>query len=84
MKTLSFINGWRARVAPRKWFLLMLLLSTEQILATDDEQANDFLALIEYLGEWQTDDGEWIDPDDLSLDLEILDMKPVQKGADNE
>ena len=31
----------------------------------DDSQGESFLELLEFLGQWETDDGKWVDPTEL-------------------
>ena len=85
MKTLSFTNGSKKMVCRVSVCFLLLcsisLLYAEEL--TDDEQqatmpSMDFL---EFLGEWETEQGEWIDPETLE-DNEI--EKLLETNIDNE
>ena len=58
----------------RWWSTLLLLgLLSTPALAQQPEQAREgseesdipSLELLEFLGDWETDDGEWIDPEEL-------------------
>ncbi len=79
MMVWSFMPGWPRKItmSPGKaglWstVLLLGLLSTpawaqepEQARKTSDESEIPSLELLEFLGDWETDDGEWIDPEEL-------------------
>jgi len=72
--------------------LMMLILMaqiTTLVYAADESVAEDPATdFIEFLGEWETADGEWIDPneletvDDTQADVD-LDLVPVE-GQDND
>ena len=72
MKSWISINGWRKSttvwVKTYQLFTALLLLNFVAVAhaETGDSPSMEFL---EFLGEFQTDDGEWIDP------LKLLDME---------
>ena len=72
MKSWISINGWRKRrtVWVKTYQLFTALLLLHVVAAAhaenDDSPSMEFL---EFLGEFQTDDGEWTDP------LKLLDME---------
>ena len=45
----------------------------------DISQDDSFFELLEFLGQWETDDGTWVDP----TDLDWL-MTPAQESKDDE
>ena len=45
----------------------------------DNSQAPSFRELLEFLGQWETDDGKWVDPTDLDWLL-----TPEQESKDDE
>lgn len=60
------------------WSLVLTLLIASSALGADqdggDEQADvPPLELLEFLGQWETDDGEWIDPQELE-DPELVNL----------
>ncbi|MGK0179608.1 MAG: hypothetical protein ACI8PD_001409 [Nitrospinales bacterium] len=40
-------------------------LEPEEVESSQTEQESPSLDFLEFLGEWETEDGEWIAPDDL-------------------
>jgi len=51
--------------------MLVLMLISPLIAADEtDDETGVSLEMLEFLGEWETDEGEWIDPD--SLDNEVF------------
>lgn len=60
---------------------LFLLISLVPFLssAAESEQAPT-LELLEFLGQWETDEGEWIDPSELDNDkfVELLDATATE------
>ena len=79
MKSWSFMSGWK-KMACRVSVCVLLLFSISSLYAeelTNDEQqatipSMDFL---EFLGEWETEQGEW-------LDLEILEDNEIEKNLE--
>ncbi len=69
--------NWPARV------IMLLLISQSTALAespvSDDLPSLDFL---EFLGEWETGDGEWVDP--AMLESDEFDNVTVNAEAENE
>ena len=69
--------NWPARV------IMLLLISQSTALAespvSDDTPSLDFL---EFLGEWETSDGEWVDP--AMLESDEFDKVTVNGEAENE
>jgi len=47
--------------------LLLLMILHSPVLQAETQQDDDApsLELLEFLGEWETGDGEWLDPEDL-------------------
>ena len=48
--------------------LLMILLSPISQAETREDDAVPSLELLEFLAEWETDDGQWLDPETLEDD----------------
>ncbi len=67
MKSWIFTSGWNSktqtRVRYRGWILCFFLLVSA--VNADDEQAMFDEAFLEFLGSWETADGEWIAPDEI-------------------
>lgn len=62
---------------PAALFLLLLTIAIDAKAASDDKPS---MELLEFLGEWQTKDGEWVDPMRfLSMKDEDLNQDPVTK-----
>ena len=76
MRTWISTYGWtmsKKRVKPMSrvfffWILLLPLL----VVAAEVAEAPS-LELLEFLGNWETDEGDWQDPLELMKDLEALD-----------
>ena len=57
----------------RASLVLLLMILFSQILQSEttepaDEDESPSLELLEFLGEWETSDGTWVDPSDLEDD----------------
>ncbi len=67
---------------PARWLaslvlLYLVLFNAPSLAFAEDKQPS--LELLEFLADWETDDGQWIDPtgmDDLPL--------PEEKGSDDD
>lgn len=62
------------------------MFSSMTLLAEEQMPSMDFL---EYLGEWETEDGEWIDPielddEDMGKLIETTGIQKVNDKTDNE
>ena len=57
------MNGWMS-MNYRHSLILMLMIQFSSILQATSEQDNGApsLDLLEFLGEWESSDGEWLDP----------------------
>ena len=78
------MNGSKKMCYRASLCLLILICSTSSLLA--EEQNNDALPTIEFLeflGEWESDDGAWIDPSDLENE-EIGKLIETTIETDNE
>lgn len=58
------MNGY-PRKKPRASHAVLLLLMMTTLPVTAGEDSAPDMALLEFLGEWETPDGEWIDPVEL-------------------
>lgn len=67
MKSWIFISGWNNRKRNRArysaWLFLFYLLTAT--VSAEDEDAMFDEAFLEFLGSWETADGEWIEPEEL-------------------
>lgn len=63
--------------------IILLSIAIDANAASDD--SNPSMELLEFLGEWQTKDGEWVDPMRfLDVSDKDLDTDPVAKVNINE
>jgi hypothetical protein len=59
-------------------FIILLGIALDAKAASDDD--NPSMELLEFLGEWQTKDGEWVDPMRfLNVSEEDLEKEPLAK-----
>ncbi len=67
MKSWTFTSGWISKTQPRvrrkAWILSFCLLVSA--VSADDEEAMFDEAFLEFLGSWETADGDWIAPDEI-------------------
>ncbi len=72
MKISTFISGWPPSLKPFKWLMMMILTSTPCWAETNTPEDNQpDMALLEFLGEWEDEQGHWFDP--LKLGRTLLD-----------
>ena len=64
------MSGWINMPVNKALLALTLCVFSVHAKALDEEPEPD-MALLEFLGEWETDDGEWLDP--TSLEDQIAD-----------
>ncbi len=66
------MSGWKNMNYRASLVLLVMILISQSLQAeTAETQAGDeapSLELLEFLGEWESSDGEWVDPADLEDD----------------
>lgn len=70
MKIWNFMNGSK-KMSYRVSACLMMLLCSTSILRAEQQDNTDAMpsmAFLEFLGEWETEEGEWIDPFELEDD----------------
>lgn len=73
----KFLTQVQLALIPAALFLLLLTIAIDAKAASDDKPS---MELLEFLGEWQTKDGEWVDPMRfLSMKDEDLQQDPVTK-----
>ena len=60
------MSGWKNMSFPPRLVLLTMIL-TAPIAHSQTEQEAEIPTeeLLEFLGEWETEDGEWLDPEEL-------------------
>ena len=68
-----------------KWFLLGMILliglNASKVQGTDQEQPS--MELLEFLGSWETEGGEWIDPTELDETTLPAEEKKDEEGKDS-
>ena len=73
----KFLSLVQLALIPVAVFLLLVTIALDAKAAGDDKPS---MELLEFLGEWQTKDGEWVDPMRfLSVKDEDLSKDPVTK-----
>ena len=67
MSGLNFITGWTSRVRARvnSWLFTAVLFASATLWAEEVEVPP--LELLEYLGEWEDGNGQWVEPQLLQL-----------------
>ena len=69
MKNSNFTSGSRIMNYLRNYVFLLMAIVTPVIDAEEQEQEVELsVELLEFLGEWETGTGEWIDPVELEDD----------------
>lgn len=86
MKSWSFMSGWKKMMVCRVSVCVLLLFSISSLCAEeriDDAQQTTMPSIdfLEFLGEWETEQGEWLDLETLE-DNEI--GKILETNTDNE
>lgn len=80
----SFMDGWRKRIVRVRGCsgitsaligILIVLISAQAGAQGEGEITSDDIALLEFLGDWGTEEGEWIDP--LLFDDEAPGIEPA-------
>ncbi len=64
--------------------LMVVLLTNSNVMAAEEKAPapqQPSMELLEFLGEWQTDDGEWVDP--TALERMVI-PEQEQRGSDDE
>lgn len=72
MKTSNFMNGWiRMKFRPDRLLLAILALMTTFNLPVTlaEEEELPSAELIDFLSAWETDEGEWADPELFEMDM---------------
>ena len=59
------MTGYRRKRRQARLVLLVLLMGGMAAQSNADEEALPGMALLEFLAEWETADGQWLDPVDL-------------------
>ncbi len=66
MKISNFMSGSMIMNYRHSLVFLLIGMSTSGIFAEEQEEEVELsIELLEFLGEWETDEGEWIDPIEL-------------------
>ncbi|KPK40950.1 MAG: hypothetical protein AMJ69_00475 [Gammaproteobacteria bacterium SG8_47] len=63
------------------WPLVITLLVAADAAASEEPPS---IELLEFLGSWEGDDGQWVDPLDLLATLDEPDDDGKNEGTDNE
>ena len=73
MKNSNFMSGSRIMNYLRNYVFLLMAIVTPVIDAEEQEQEVELsVELLEFLGEWETGTGEWIDPVELEDDYHAV------------
>ena len=72
------MTGFRRKRPRARSALLVLLMGCVSAQANTDEESMPGMALLEFLADWETADGQWLDP----VDLEAPDEPAPSDGAD--
>ncbi|MFT5396294.1 MAG: hypothetical protein ACI85N_001492 [Gammaproteobacteria bacterium] len=85
MKIWNSMNGSKMMFYRASTCLWILICSTSSSFAEEKNNSDSVpsMAFLEYLGEWGTDDDDWIDPEDLDND-DIGKLIEVIRETDNE
>ncbi len=84
MRISNFTAGWRKEIVQVRIFsgitslligIFFVLISVHAGAQGEDEITSADIALLEFLGDWGTEEGEWIDP--LLFDDEASGVEPV-------
>ncbi len=64
------MNGSKMMFYRASICLWILIFSTPSSFANEQNNSDSYpsMEFLEYLGEWETDEDDWIDPDDLDND----------------
>lgn len=62
------MSGWKNMNSPLKLLLLMMFTIPMTAQAETELETVPTVELLEFLAEWETEDGDWIDPADLEDD----------------
>jgi hypothetical protein len=66
------------------WMLLCLSLVPVAGMAGPDEDTPPSMELLEFLGSWESPEGEWVDPMQLAEDMEATAQTAQKKQTDEE
>ena len=79
MKIWNFTPGYKMKIIAVNW-LAMVICCASPVVHADSVSENDqpSMELLEFLGDWETKDGSWVDP--MQLD-EMLDPNLAQKDS---
>lgn len=70
-----------------RWLLMWVLLAPPLVMAAEVAEAPS-LELLEFLGNWETEKGEWLDPMELIAELDALEADAqsikVKDGQDEQ
>ena len=69
------MTGYRRKSGQARLVLLAWLMGCMAAQSNADEESLPGMALLEFLAEWETTDGQWLDP----VDLE----EPAQQAPDD-
>ena len=63
------MSGWNSMNCRHSLLVLMMIIFSPLLQAeTQRDEESPTLELLEFLGEWETSDGEWLDPTELEDD----------------
>lgn len=90
MMILNFMGGWQNMKGRVKWIiagLLSLWIVSNDVLAAEIEEVRPSdMDLIEFIGGWESEDGEWLDPELFDAifaeDLHVMEGESVLRERD--
>lgn len=64
MRSWNFISGWRMKktLVDKHWLIILFFCAFTVFDLNANEDETPSMELLEFLGEWETQDGEWFDP----------------------
>ncbi len=69
MKISNFMNGLRIMNYQPSLMFILLAMNTSIYAEEQDTEVELTIELLEFLGEWETEEGKWIDPIELDDDF---------------
>jgi len=73
------MSGWKSMSCPLRAMMLVICMISTWVYAMEENGDNDVpsLEMLEFLGEWETSDGVWIDPGEFEDDSFEQLIEPV-------
>ena len=80
MKIWNFISGWTMWNNPVDSLEILLIVSLALSPSAIADESPE-MALLEFLGEWETNDGKWLGPSELE---ELPELTQTEEAQDDE